>query len=319
MVSKRILERFFSGKFSREEEQDLLNRPSVSLRMQQEWNRADDDMSGFDQQKVWTNIQSGIQTVIHRRVVMRWMWTAAAAASVLILMGIGSLWFSSVEEPSKDVAWLAFETAHKERIQLVLPDSTKVWLNAGSRIEYPENFGAVARQVKLSGEAYFDVTRQEKQPFYVTTEKLQVQVLGTKFTVSDYPKDSSAETVLVSGKVNVSIAGDILNRHYELSPNEQLLLDEQQQSTTIQIVDAMQYTEWINGRLSFDDAELGQIVRKLERWYGCKIECPHELGAHYRFTLTVRNESIEQIIQLIQSAVPIYFEQTGEHYNVVIK
>ncbi len=313
--SKHILVRLFSEKLSPKEEQNLLERKSVTTRMQQEWNLPADDISGFDQRKAWQNIKSGVQRVPHRRIVVAWIWPVAA--SVLILLGVGYFWFFPGEKFQSEVQVLVFETRNEERLQVILPDSTKVWLNAGSRIEYPEKFGVGTRQIKLSGEAYFDVTRKGKQPFIVTTEKLQVQVLGTKFTVNDYHNSPSAEAILVSGKVNVNIAGDSLQRYFELSPNEQLIFDEKQHATTIQSVNAAQYAEWIDGRLSFENAELGHIVSRLERWYGRSIECPRDLEVRYRLTFTVRKESLEQIIQMMQSAAPIKFQQMGDEYKIV--
>jgi len=202
-------------------------------------------------------------------------------------------------------------------MQVILPDSTKVWLNAGSRIEYPETFDPAVRRVNLSGEAYFDVTHQAKQPFYVLTDKLQVQVLGTRFTVSDYQNGKSAETLLISGKVNVSVLSDNNNRIFELLPDEQFLFDTQQHATTIQVVDASQMSEWINGRLIFDNAELCLIISKLEHWFGQKINCRRELGTLYRLTFTVRNENLPQVIELMQSIAPISFQQTEDGYQVV--
>ena len=316
-LSKHIIERFLGGDLSPEEESELLNRKSVVSRMRQQWDSPQGDMSVFVRQRIFRQIESKIRnlSISRRRRIIA--WTTSVAASILLLSTIGyRLFFTEMPSVHHEVM-LAYETQSKERLQVTLPDSTRVWLNAGSRIEYPEAFEPEARMVKLSGEAYFDVSHQPKQPFYVQTNKLQIKVLGTQFTVSDYQNGTSAETMLISGKVNVHVLSDSIKRTIELFPNEQLIHDEQQQSTVIQTVDASQRSGWIHGRLHFDNAELGYIVNKLEHWYGIKIDCPHELAARYRLTFTVRNESLVQVAQLMQSIAPISFQHTEDHYQVV--
>jgi len=314
-LSKHIIVRFLDGKLTPEEESGLLNRKSVVARMKQQWDSQSGDISMFDQELVLQKVDSRIFVRLRRRTILA---VASVAAGILLVMGIGFYLFHTETTPNYvEVKMLAYETLDKERIQVTLPDSTRVWLNAGSRIEYPEVFDAAARQVKLRGEAYFDVTRQEKQPFYVLTEKLQIQVLGTRFTASDYQNGKSAETVLISGKVNVSVLSDGNHRMYELLPNEQFLFDAQQQATTIQAVDASQMAEWINGRLIFDNAELGVVIGKLEHWYGKKIDCPRELGVLHRLSFTVRHESLTQVFELMQSIASVSFQPTENGYQVV--
>jgi len=314
-LSKQIIVRFLDGKLTPEEESGLLNRKSVVARMKQQWDSQSGDISMFDQESVLQKVNSRIIVRLRRRAILA---VASIAAGILLVMGIGLYLLRSDSTPNYvEVKMLSYETMDKERKQVTLPDSTKVWLNAGSRIEYPEVFDAAARQVKLCGEAYFDVTRRAKQPFYVLTEKIQIQVLGTRFTVSDYQNGKSAETVLISGKVNVSVLSDSNHRMYELLPNEQFLFDEQQHATIIQAVDASQMAEWINGRLIFDNAELGVIIGKLERWYGKKIDCSWELSASNRLSFTIRNESLTQVIELMQSIASISFQPTEDGYQVV--
>jgi len=322
-LSKHIIVRFLDGDLSPEEDTELLNRESVISRMKEQWDSPHGDISKFDRKRVFRRIESriwGVNIAVRRRRI--YAWAASVAASVLLLSTIGYYLFfseSTTTSRHREVMMLVFETQNKERLQMTLPDSTKVWLYAGSRIEYPEKFDPKVRQVKLSGEAYFDVTHQEKQLFCVQSNKLLIRVLGTQFTVSDYQNGASAEAVLISGKVNVHVLNDSTKRTFELFPNERLLYNEQQQSTVIQTVDASQWSGWIHGRLHFDNAELGYIINKLGRWYGQKIECSPELAARYRLTFTVRDESLAQVARLIQNIAPVNFQLTGDYYQVVDK
>jgi len=288
--------------------------------MKQQWDSQSGDISTFDQERVLRQIESKINrasTISRRRAILSFV--ASIAASILLVTGIGYYLFHKRTTSGNDAAkTLVCETLNKERREVTLPDSSKVWLNAGSRIEYPEVFDQSARRVKLCGEAYFDVTHQPKRPFYVLTGNLQIQVFGTRFTVSDYQNGEFAETVLLSGKVKVSVLSDSNSRKFELRPNEQLLFDAKRHATTIRTVDASQMSDWINGKLSFDNAELGFIIEKLEHWYGQKINCRRELSSLYRLTFTVRQESLPQIIQLMETIAPIKFQQTQDgSYQVI--
>ena len=316
---KNIIVRFLDGDLSPKEETELFNRKSVVSQMRQQWDSPQGvEMSIFDRERLFGQVESKIRSLYitrRRRIIA---WTASVAASILLLSTIGfRLFVSQMPSDSHEVMILAYETQSMERLQLTLPDSTKVWLNAGSRIEYPQTFEPEARHVKLSGEAYFDVTHREKQPFYVQTDKIQVKVIGTQFTVNDYQNGTSAEATLISGKVNVNILSDSIERTIELFPNEQLIHDEYVKSTVIQTVDASQRSSWIHGKLYFDNAELGYIINKLEHWYGIKIDCPRELATLYRLTFTVRNESLAQVARLMQTIAPISIQHIEEHYQVI--
>lgn len=303
---KNILMRILSGRMSKEEENEILQRKSVESTMQKQWNNPAGDVSNFNKQKIWDQLELETKnqvTVPGRNNIRRLVfWSAAASILVLIGIGIGYYNYRSASVV-KELQLISAETNYQERTLVFLPDSTKVWLNAGSRIEYPERFMGDIREVKLSGEAYFDVVRNEKQAFVVSTDHLQVHVLGTRFVVTDYKNEKKAETVLVSGKVQVNTE----NQQFNLSPNEQLVFDPGQQTASVRDIDASQYTGWISGKLTFDDAELDDVINKLERWYGVNIKYPEELGKNYRLTFTIRDETLSQIMQLMQNMIPIKF------------
>ncbi|MDR2039722.1 MAG: FecR domain-containing protein [Bacteroidales bacterium] len=312
-LSKNTIIRFLSGKMPYEEEQKFLDQEPVVNRMEQQWNDQKEDIGDFEQQKVWKKITARIYPNPRKGKVRTMMIRISAAACIILLAGLGYYRYQMGKDSTSQLKFIIAETSYEERRQVILPDSSIVWLNAGSRIEYPEEFLTGTRQVRLSGEAYFDVKQNKKQPFTVTTEKLQVHVLGTQFVVSDYSEDTMTETVLVDGKVAVNINKDSSGRLFELSPDESLTFDETKHSTNIRKINALQHCQWITGRLYFDNVELGDIIKQLERWYGKKVSCPENLGKYYRLTLTISDESWETIIQLMQSAAPIKFRKTGNN------
>jgi ferric-dicitrate binding protein FerR (iron transport regulator) len=312
---KKVLLRILSGKMSKEEEAEILRRRSVISIMRRQWNERGGDISEFSKPETWDRIESEADNpaiIPAKKNSIKRVIFWPAAACILLLLGIGYYTYQkSTVEP--EIRMISVETHYQERMPVILPDSTKVWLNAGSRIEYPQIFAGNTREVKLSGEAYFEVERNEWQSFVVSTDNLQVCVLGTHFAVSDYPGEHIAETVLISGKVRVFSTGEAEKQQFDLFPNEKLLFDTEKQTASLQNIDASQYLAWVNGRLTFDDTDLNAVINRLERWYGVKIECPDELSEKYRLTFTVRDETLEQIAQLMQNMIPVKFKKLGEN------
>lgn len=173
----------------------------------------------------------------------------------------------AVKQDSKTPAFHEIHTPKGGQFQLELPDGTKVWLNAASSIRYPLTFDAHERRVSLVGEAYFEVTKQNKQnqPFVVQTNWQEVYVLGTHFNVNAYENELATRTTLVEGKVKVIAKGH--PSAVLLSPNEQSLLPRNRGQITVQEVDPMESIAWKEGDFVFNNADLKTIMRQLERWY----------------------------------------------------
>ena len=156
--------------------------------------------------------------------------------------------------------------------EVLLPDGTKVFLNAGSRLVYPENFTGKTREVFLVGEAFFDVSHDQRHPFIVQVSDLRVKVLGTRFNVSAYPTDNVIETVLAEGKVQMerNNAG-LFDRATELVPNQLASFDRTTRETSIRTVDPENYTLWTAGILKFESTDLNRITKRLERFYNIRF------------------------------------------------
>lgn len=152
--------------------------------------------------------------------------------------------------------------------KITLADNTVVWLNAGSRLIYPSQFSGETREVLLFGEAYFEVTKNDKQPFVVKTSDLQVKVLGTKFNISAYAEDKIIQTVLAEGSVAIrrNNAG-LFEREQVLNPNQLAAFNKNSAETRIYEVNAAYYTLWTKGLLSFDEVDFNRILKKVERFY----------------------------------------------------
>lgn len=183
---------------------------------------------------------------------------------------------------------------------LILQDGTKVWLNSESTLEYPVQFLADTRRVKLSGEAYFEVTHDTVHPFIVeVNNKYNVKVLGTRFNIKAYPGDDHSETTLVAGKVAVN---DLV-----LKPSEQAVLYEEK--TEVRQVNVNYYLAWHEGWFYFNDERLGQALQQLERWYDVKFVFDSEETGNLRVTGKLKRfENLNVILDMLSTTSGYRFE-----------
>lgn len=184
--------------------------------------------------------------------------------------------------------------------KITLSDDTQVWLNAETRLEYPENFeGQERRVVRLKGEAYFEVAKDAEHPFIVETDLLETQVLGTSFNVRAYsPEDTHVTLMEGSLKVrNADHKNEVL-----IKPGENAALQHNGKLSVNQVEEAAAYQSWAEGQFYFDNTELVEIMRELGRWYNINIIFTNKEAMHYRLHFqSDRNESLSQVLDLLNS------------------
>ena len=157
--------------------------------------------------------------------------------------------------------------------EVLLSDGTTVFLNAGSRLIYPEAFTGKTREVFLSGEAFFDVKKDAKHPFIVQLDVFRIKVFGTRFNVSAYPTDKIVETVLAEGNISmIKNNSGLLDKAIALMPNQLASFDRITNETSLKTVNTDNYILWTTGLLKFESADLNRIVQRLERYYNIRIE-----------------------------------------------
>lgn len=164
---------------------------------------------------------------------------------------------------------LTLKTPRGKDYKVTLSDGTQVWMNAESKLEFPEKFNGHTREVILHGEAYFEVAKNAKQPFIVKTDYFHTKVLGTSFNIRAY-SERDANVVLVEG----SVAMTTKRKGQEpiiLKPNQQATLQARQSALSIKEVDTYPYTQWRDGFFYFDDTPMIEIMQELGRWYNINI------------------------------------------------
>jgi len=200
--------------------------------------------------------------------------------------------------------------------EILLPDGTHVFLNAGSRLIYPDFFADRNREVFLVGEAYFEVMHNEKQPFVVQTTDIRVRVLGTQFNVSAYPSDNIIETVLTSGKVTLEQNNTgMFSETTELAPGQLAAFSKTEQTIRLKEVDIENYTLWKEGLLKFESTDLSRVVKKLERYYNIRFKYndPFLGGIKISGKLDL-SDSREFVLKNVADAATVEISKIGEGY-----
>lgn len=228
---------------------------------------------------------------------------AAAAAAALFLTGAAT---------SELVTGKRQETvlmASSENISsYTLPDGSKVWLNKNSWLTYNQRFGKRTRQVALKGEGYFEVNRDERRPFIVKMQNdLDIKVLGTTFNACNYPSLNKAEVILRSGSVQVSDNGR--NEYVILKPNQKFTWNEG--TAKISSVNAMNCCRWFEHRLVFDNVKLKDILENLSHKYQTEISLNVGNLADKHMSMTIRDESVEDILDILTTLLPIRWRYQG--------
>mgnify|MGYP003531986457 FL=1 len=267
--------KYLNGKTSFAEDtllgQALRGDPSLSNRFQlweHEWEQA--YAGNEDTNKSWNRSLDKFRAHTMRVHRLR-AWQVAASIAVLVIT-IGSLLrfgISKMSRPRQYVYTVPF--GHTSKV--VLPDSSVVWLNAGSRLSYTDFSRASVRQVYLKGEGYFEVRHMDSKPFVVSTKRLRVQVLGTKFNVNAYAP--STDVVLLSGAVSVKANNDEASSRM-LLPGEQYQLSAEGK-VSVKNVKADDFASWKSGMLTINEMTLRAFAKKLENYYGVPVRVSSDI------------------------------------------
>ena len=236
---------------------------------------------------------------IHRNLRKRfWLKASAIAASIALLLGVSN--YISYHEGYKNQNSQMVEMANPMgmRSSIVLSDGTRVILNAGTTLSYPAAFVSCQREVKVNGEAFFEVSHDKDHPFIVSAENVKVKVLGTKFNVKAYKEDDHIEVTLTEGKVGVG-----LGEHHDMmyiSPGQQALFNKMKQSFSKYEVNLDYYTSWKEGKFYFKSVTFLEIAKQLERRFNVHISVePAKLQRTVFSGDFVRGENLEQILRII--------------------
>ena len=256
----------------------------------------------------------------------RWM----AAASVVVVVVAGAVVFGGrkkvkevvvAEKPNQ------YTTQPGSKSKLELPDGTQVWLNGNSKLTVCDGpAGSNPREVYLSGEAFFDVAKNDKLPFRIHTGSIDITVLGTAFNVKAYPGEKNVETSLVRGMIEITTHHDP-DRKIILKPNEKIIIptdavapvgrEPQPAAASIYAITALHPgklladTVWMQRKLEFDNEPFGELAPKMEVWFDIRIRFGNESVKNKRFSGVIEKESLEETLKDMRLSAPFTYTIKG--------
>lgn len=266
----------------------------------------------FSKANSWMLLEKRLPRLRRHTLSLR-ITAAAAAVAVLCLMG-WSAYYMFAPIPLQTISTLA------DTRSITLPDQTVIVLNRYSSLTYPERFRGKDRQVKLKGEAYFEVSKDARHPFKVEAEDVMVQVLGTHFNVEAYPEDTQVKATLLEGSVAVSLIGQTEER-LVLSPNESAIYNKEMKSLTLQTeTDAAEEIVWQNGTLLFKSVPLQEIARQLSNAFHTDIRIESADLQNYRMTASFSDgETLDEILSLLCRHQKFEYTKTNNGITITQK
>ncbi|MGL5317818.1 MAG: FecR family protein [Bacteroidales bacterium] len=228
-------------------------------------------------------------------------------ASIVVGAGLFTLSALRYMENHKEPVYQMLTVEEGERAKIVLADGSEIWLNSNTQISYPDNFNRVNRDIKLSGEAYFKVAKNQELPFVINTQNIEVEVVGTEFNVRSYEDDATIDVQVVEGKVLVR-EEDVDQQSHLLTANEMITYDKLNASFNEESFDA-EVENWREGKYIFKHKTLKEIARQLERIYAVEfiINDTALLDDVYYGEINVK-DSIENIMEIISLSDQFTYE-----------
>lgn len=323
-----LIVRYFNGEITAEEKQTLFSLMDTDADLRKEfisaqnlraltaWLPSSED-EVFSTGKLLSFRQARLKK--SRKISYRHIIGYAATICIAIVSTWGLMLTKSTVAVEKEplITYEEFSTPAGQRALVKLHDGTTVWLNARSTLKYPSRFAKGERKVELNGEAFFEVSHNEKVPFVVSTERLDIKVLGTKFNVFAYKGRNEFNTSLLEGSVKVY---DNRNESeaVHMKPNERL--DLVGNKLVRRPFSNMDFLLWKEGIYAFDDATFDEIVKKLELYYDVTILVKNPKLDMYKFSGKFRQrDGVESVLRTLQKVRSFSFVKDDDRNQITIR
>lgn len=305
---KNLVYKYFAGTSTNEEEQkifDYINANDDNEQQFREWESEWEEHSEVapSTEEAWQKLENSMmdidskaeETPVRNRWNIAMRWTRRVAASIIfIVVGALAAYYYMSSEPEQ---YYVSTTPIGSKSCVNLPDGTKVWLNAGSRLKYSTRFNESNRKVELQGEAYFEVTKHDGNIFTVSTEGYNVVVKGTKFDVRAYSDEPMVSTTLFEGKVDIN-----QNEEAKLSlkPGETAIYNKVSKDLS-KCVGCASGIGWINGNIEFDNITFNQLALILNRTFDVNIHTDSPTIGNMRLSVSLHNnETVDDVVEAIR-------------------
>lgn len=238
-----------------------------------------------------------------------------------VVLENGVLAYQAAGNATAETAYNTIQTPRGRQFTLTLPDGTSVWLNSASSIRYPTVFNGTQRRVEVTGEAYFEVAKNVRQPFVAAVPgKEEVEVLGTAFNINAYSNEADVRTTLVTGVVRVSnTPAQVKQRGVLLHPAQQAVINSTAAIKVVDKVDTDKVTAWKNGFFNFEGMSLQQAMQQLERWYDIEVVYENGIPAIPFEGEISRNVSLEGLLKMLAGADLTFRVEKGRKLIIINK
>lgn len=316
-MPEKLLGKFIAGKRLTNDEFILLDKLLNNLQFKEEvnhwleenWQHSESKEVKLQFKQIREKIRfSSLQARMNRLFIV----LGKAAAVLIIPLLAAVLYFYFNQTPSSEL--LTLTTQKGEQTSVILPDGSKVWLNVDTKLSYPVDYGVKSRNLKLEGEAYFEVAKNDELSFEVASANIVTRALGTRFVISAYPENSSVKSSLVEGSVEVKYDSGI----EQLKPGQQLIYNKNKPEITIKAFDENYELAWKNNQLVFRLTPFADVITELEKWFDVNIE--YDPTVFKSETLTVqfeKYESLETILRVIARANGFKFTIKDKNVKII--
>ena len=260
----------------------------------------------FRQEQVYTNLMSRINSKGRK---FSWMKIAAVLLPFLILNI--AFWVYSDIDDNRIAVNKEIYVPCGEKMTVLLSDGTKVYLNADTKLTYPEQFVGKERKVSIEGEAYFEVKKNTEKPFIVDVSSMQIKVLGTSFNVNAYPSEKKVLTTLDEGSVKIrNVQSNSFD--YIMKPGETAIFEKETGTCIVQKnKDYKNESIWLKDVLIFNDTPLEDVLKILSRKYNVQFSVENKAIYSYTYTLKSESESLQEILENMGHITPIKYERVN--------
>jgi ferric-dicitrate binding protein FerR (iron transport regulator) len=298
--------------------------------MRRVWTEAATPLPHVDEKAAWLALQArrdvakrparaglAMPPSLRKPAEPRFGWRARALAAGLVAavaLGAAGWWKHTQElQVAEVVPPREYITERGQRAEVTLIDGTRVWLSADTKMQVPQSYGAMTRDVMVDGEAYFIVQHDAKRPFRVHAGGSVSEDLGTEFDVRAYPSDSGAIVIVSSGRVALhhAAASGVQVETTQLSRGQMGRLDRNGAVSVVDSVDVDGSLAWRKGRLAFEERPLRDVARELERWYDIDIALDDSVLASTPLTASFTNQSADQALSIVAGALGAHYARDG--------
>lgn len=310
----KISKRYFNNRYSRKDFNEFVSQMTYSTINHSQENELQEHWTEICNKDVPDADLSSVLSTLHHRIKFRDARKSSTQRMFIMLQRIAAILFVPLfiatlflinSSRNTEQGWAEIHCPPAVRTKFQLPDGSTGWLNSGSTLEYPLHFSK-NRQVKLSGEAFFDIMHNKEYPFHVLTSSLDIKVLGTQFNVSSYSDLEHEQITLQQGSVEILSSSQA--KLAILSPGEQLTFNHSTGQYQKGSVELSQFIAWTKGKLVFKDEQFDIVAKRLGLWYNAEIQIKDKKLNDYIFYGTFQNETLEEALSRIQLTAPISYD-----------